>query len=312
MQRLLRNRYFQFFLCIYITSAGLLTVKFHQPLADAAVVLLSFGIAFPLLAWILTEKESSYRIEKAVLKNELLIILFVVLFILWYITFGTSQINQLIPEGVRSVGWKNSIAVLVKKILVFVFIPFSIYKLVGFSIKDFGFLPGTKALFSKQNILVFSILSLAVILFQYFLSEGARPVREGGFDPDQLVTGLSLLFFWLLIEVGLIEEFFFRAVLQSRIAILLRSPVAGILISGLVFGLAHAPGLYLRGDGTEGISEQLPFTFWAAYTITFMSVAGIFLGIVWHRTKNIWLVMSLHAMVDLLPNFPEFVHTWNF
>jgi membrane protease YdiL (CAAX protease family) len=126
-----------------------------------------------------------------------------------------------------------------------------------------------------------------------------------------LLIGLPLLYAWLFIEVGLIEEFFFRAVLQSRIAVLLKSPVAGIVISGLIFGLAHAPGLYLRGADSEGITEQMPFIFWAAYTISAMSVAGIFLGIVWQRTKNLYLVMALHAMVDLLPNFSEFIHTWH-
>ena len=92
---------------------------------------------------------------------------------------------------------------------------------------------------------------------------------------------------------------------------MLRSPIAGIIISGLIFGLAHAPGLYLRGAESEGVSEQMPFVFWAAYTVTAMSVAGIFLGVVWRRTKNLYLIMALHAMVDLLPNFSKFVLTWH-
>jgi len=41
-----------------------------------------------------------------------------------------------------------------------------------------------------------------------------------------------------------------------------------------------------------------------------MSLAGIFLGIVWSRTKNLYLVMAIHAMVDLLPNTADFFHTW--
>ena len=59
------------------------------------------------------------------------------------------------------------------------------------------------------------------------------------------------------------------------------------------------------------MEEQMPFLFWAAYTIVYMGITGIFLGIIYYKTKNLWLVMAIHAMVDLLPNFPEFVKTWH-
>jgi CAAX protease family protein len=199
---------------------------------------------------------------------------------------------------------------LVKKVIVFVIIPFFIYKLFGFSLKDFGLKLKKKAVFNRRIVITFIILSVAILLFQYFLSGGAQPVREGQFSAGQLMKGLPLLFIWLVIEAGLVEEFFFRAVLQSRISVLLQSQVAGIIISGLIFGLGHAPGLFLRGAESEGIGEALPFHFWAAYTICAMSIAGIFLGIVWSRTKNLYLVMLLHAMVDLLPNADDFFRTW--
>jgi len=73
----------------------------------------------------------------------------------------------------------------------------------------------------------------------------------------------------------------------------------------------HAPGLFFRGAESEGMEEQMPFLFWLAYTIVNMSVAGVFLGIVYSKTKNLWLVIAIHAMIDLLPNFAEFVQTWH-
>jgi membrane protease YdiL (CAAX protease family) len=82
------------------------------------------------------------------------------------------------------------------------------------------------------------------------------------------------------------------------------------LLSGLIFGLTHVPGLYLRGAGSEGITEQLPIGFWLCYCIVNMSAAGIFLGIIWSRTRNLLLVMALHAMVDLLPNLNDFIRIW--
>ena len=114
----------------------------------------------------------------------------------------------------------------------------------------------------------------------------------------------------MFIEAGLIEEFFFRAVLQSRLAALIKSEWGAILMGGLIFGLAHVPGLYLRGAGSEGINEQLPVWFWLSYCTVNMSIAGIFPGIIWSKTKNLYLVMILHAMVDLLPNVSDFIQTW--
>ena len=47
-----------------------------------------------------------------------------------------------------------------------------------------------------------------------------------------------------------------------------------------------------------------------AYAIVILSVGGIFFGIVWARTKNLFAVMSIHAATDLLPNLKHFVETW--
>jgi hypothetical protein len=47
-----------------------------------------------------------------------------------------------------------------------------------------------------------------------------------------------------------------------------------------------------------------------AYAIVVLSVGGIFFGIVWARTKNLFAVMFIHAATDLLPNLKEFVQIW--
>jgi len=306
----LRNKYVIIFLLLYSVSIAALTIVFDQPFIGVVIPFTFFGILFSFIAWLLTGNLTTLP-GKPAFRGEAFLIILLVLFFTWYVTYGSSLINKLIPHSIIETEWKNAIAILLKKLLVFVIIPFLLYRAAGFSLKDFGLVIGRKDLFSKKTIVVFAVLSVMILLFQYFLSGGAKPVREGQFNAHQLIIALPLLFSWLFIEVGLVEEFFFRAVLQSRISVLFSSPVAGIVVSGLIFGLAHAPGLYLRGAESEGMSEQLPFIFWAAYTISAMCVAGIFLGIVWQRTKNLYLVMALHAMVDLLPNLPEFIHTWH-
>ena len=150
-----------------------------------------------------------------------------------------------------------------------------------------------------------------MFLFQYFLGGGSAPLREGKFSAMQMVLGFPLLFISLVVEVGLVEEFFFRALLQSRLEVLFKSATAGIIVSGLIFGLAHVPGFLLRGASSlEGLNDSAGWPAILAVAFVNLSIAGIFLGIIWHYTRNLWLVMVIHALVDLLPNLGEFVRTF--
>ena len=107
------------------------------------------------------------------------------------------------------------------------------------------------------------------------------------------------------------EEFFFRALLQTRLAAWFRSEVTGVALMALLFGLAHAPGFILRHAGLEEAIGANPSPADSiAYAIVVLSVGGILFGIVWARTKNLFAVMIIHAATDLLPNFAQFVKTW--
>jgi len=189
-------------------------------------------------------------------------------------------------------------------------VPWLVYKFFSFTNEEFWFKNSRVKFFSRRGFIVFFMLGMSAVLFQFFLSYGSKPVRDGEFSLQQLATGLPLCFLWLFIDAGLVEEFFYRVILQSRLTVLLKSPTGGIVITTLIFGLSHAPGLYLRGAESECVGEQQSFLFWSAYTVAYMSVAGIFPGIVWQRTKNLWLVMAIHATVDLLPNISDFIKTW--
>jgi len=311
MVGLFRNKYLWGFILVYFVAKVILTSIFHQPFSDSLFFAFLFGIFLPFISYALTRNFPVPPADKPAFKNEALVIIALVLWICWYISYGTGWINSLVPKSLFDLPRETSIYVLVKKLSVFFLIPFLLYRTFGFGLNDFG-LNIRGPLFQKSHsAIVFIILSLIVLVYQYIWGQGAEPLRKGIFSTGQIIIGIPLCFAWYFIEVGLVEEFFFRALLQSRISVLLKSNVAGILISGLIFGLAHAPGLYLRGAGSEGVNEQLPFIFWAAYTITVMSLAGIFLGIIWSRTRNLWLIMAIHAMVDLIPNLPDFIRTWH-
>ena len=98
----------------------------------------------------------------------------------------------------------------------------------------------------------------------------------------------------------------YRAVLQSRLAAWLGSAAAAIPAGALVFALAHAPGLYLRGGpGVDGWSaNQLEV---AAFTVALLSPVGLLFGTLWWRTRSLLLIVLLHGAIDLLPNLPDFL-----
>src|SRR5207253_9146103 len=146
------------------------------------------------------------------------------------------------------------------------------------------------------------LLCGAILLFLYFLGLDAAPIRRGELNASPLAIGLPLCFVWLFIETGLVEEFFFRGLLQTRCAAWFKSEVSGVALMALLFGLAHAPGFILRHAGLEEAIGSDPSPADAiAYAIVILSVGGIFFGIVWARTKNLWAVMLIHAATDLLP-----------
>ena len=79
----------------------------------------------------------------------------------------------------------------------------------------------------------------------------------------------------------------------------------------MIFGLAHAPGFILRHAGAvEGLGANPTGLDAIAYSITTLAISGVFLGVIWARTKNLFALMLIHAAADLSPNLSDFVKTW--
>jgi len=94
-------------------------------------------------------------------------------------------------------------------------------------------------------------------------------------------------------------------------AALLGSELAGLVAMALIFGLAHAPGFYLRPEATGEALGANPSVLTAiGYSIVVTSVTGFFLGILWIRTRNLLLLALVHAAGDLLPNLAETIRLW--
>lgn len=229
-----------------------------------------------------------------------------------YLVWGAALSEALVPTSWLVSERQKFFVVFARKLIVFVAIPFVLFRAVfGYRWRDFGLqFAGLRAL-AGNHLPVVLVLSAAILVFQFFLGGGAAPIRRGEFHASQLAIGLPLCFAWLFIEAGLVEEFFFRALLQTRLAAWFRSEATGVALMALLFGLAHAPGFILRHAGLEEAIGANPSPADSiAYAIVVLSVGGIFFGIVWARTRNLFAVMIIHAATDLLPNFAQFVKTW--
>jgi membrane protease YdiL (CAAX protease family) len=296
-------------LAVFAVSLAILWRHPNFGREEAIGGLIIFGIIFPLLAWVTTLRAKPLELPERRSSGELGLLLGCLIIVTLYLIWGAALSEMLVPGT-----WLESpqLVVLARKLIVFVAIPFLLFRIIfGYRWRDFGVQwAGLKAL-AGNHVLVVLVLSAVILLFQFFAGTGAAPIRRGEFNASQLAIGLPLCFAWLFLEVGLVEEFFFRAVVQERLASWFRSQVSGVALMALLFGLAHAPGFILRGAGLHEAIGTTPSPLDSiAYAIVILSLSGIFFGIVWARTKNLFAVMFIHAATDLLPNFKEFVQTW--
>jgi membrane protease YdiL (CAAX protease family) len=222
--------------------------------------------------------------------------------IAWLLVLGFSRIAHVSSEP-----WL-SIAVLGMKLVVFVVVPaafimaaggYKIAELIPFSL-------GWRALRPALW------MSLAVLLMQSILGRGLHDIQEAHLPVWLLAVAAPLCFAWLIVEVGVVEEFFFRVLLQERLAAELRSPWGGLVVAALLFGLVHAPGFYLRTAATQESLGAHPSLLMAiGYSIVLTSLTGLFLGILWMRTRNFAVLVIVHAASDLLPNLVPWIRAFH-
>jgi CAAX protease family protein len=311
-RRLHRNHILIGGLILYACAFAVLLRNKSFDAGDAVVVLIVFGIAFPLIAWVATRRAFPFSISIHPSTSELVVLIVYVLALSFYLVGGPQWIDQHLPSSWVDSARIKFFIVLAKKLLVFVVIPFAIFRFgFGYRIRDFGIQRDGLRTLVRSHLPVVLAVGGAFLVFQYFLSGGGAAFRRGHFTVYQLLLGLPLCFIWLFIEAGLIEEFFFRALIQSRLAAAFKSEVSGIVLMSLIFGLAHAPGFIFRHAGeVEGLGSNPSALDAVAYSIVVLAISGVTFGVIWARTKNLFAVMVIHAAGDLLPNFAGFVQTW--
>jgi len=95
------------------------------------------------------------------------------------------------------------------------------------------------------------------------------------------VLPLSLI--GILFFIAWPEEFLFRGLLQNLLSKTLNSSWAGLFVAAVIFGFAHI----LHG----------PFPNWKYVALA--SIAGIFYGLAWMRTRSLVPGVLMHALVDI-------------
>jgi uncharacterized protein len=267
------------------------------PIASLAI----FGGALSGLAWFLTRKSEPPVVPVPRPGLELAALLgFLLLYAFVFLGWGLGALRAAVTDSRQ-----QEVAVLAVKLLVHVAIPVAILMALKAPLRPLFDTGLSRRGFWPTLIVMGAVLIglLAVV------SPSLANIAKLDPTPVVLLWGVTGAFVWNALEAGLCEEFLFRAALQSRFAAWLKSNAAAIVATSLLFGLAHAPGLYLRGGpGVDGWSTD-PIQV-VAFTIATLSPISILFGVLWARTRSLLLVVLLHACVDLLPFTSEFISIW--
>ncbi len=298
------NKHIVVWAAIYIVTMVALAVVEDYAVVEPLFILFVFGGLFPMLAYITTRGHGDPTHAVLSLRAEEYRVLgLVVLGITLYLTWGLGPLDHLAESLAPIVGGLYKV---VKKVIIFVVAPYLIFsRLFNYTRVDYGLTWRRVVHDIKRYWLMIVVLSGLFMAFNLFLGSGARPIRDGLISGYDLAWVLPLTFIWLIIEVGLVEEFFFRGLLQPRVAAYFKSQIAGIFYTALIFGVAHAPGLYLRGADMTVFGAEPSILMAVGYSIVIIATAGLAMGYIWARTKSLTALIIIHAAGDLMPMTAE-------
>jgi membrane protease YdiL (CAAX protease family) len=268
---------------------------------DAVTVFGIFGVALSGLAWLLTRgaEAPAIPVARPALESGVLLI-YLALYAVVFLVFGMNWARHILPPG-----REQELLVLALKLSVHVVAPCILLAPLGAKLAPL-FQAGLRGRTFWRTLAVLGAVFLALLTV---ISPSLQQISDTHASPTLLAWAAPASFVWIALEAGLNEEFLYRAVLQTRLAALAKSPAAGVAVTALLFGLAHAPGLYLRGGpGVDGWSHDPAQV--VAYTVATLSPVGVLFGVIYMRTKSLLLAVLLHGLIDVLPNLADFIRIW--
>lgn len=128
-----------------------------------------------------------------------------------------------------------------------------------------------------------AILLSGILLMLILKSLGYSMNQQGDYLKNMagILRAHPVLLLFTCATAGITEEIIFRGYLQQRIELILKSPVAGIVISSVIFGLAHS---------FYGTIQQVAIPF----------AIGIIFSIYYFKYKNIYVLMVFHFLFDYI------------
>lgn len=155
----------------------------------------------------------------------------------------------------------------------------------------------------RRLMLPLVVVAVALGMAQALLGRGWQTLAALHPRATTLLWAAPLEFAWLVVDTAIPEELFFRVFLQTRLAAWSRSELVAVVVAAALFGLAHAPGLYLRGGAVAEELGRAPTVGWAiSYSLTAIAPMGLVFGALWSRTRSFGFIVLAHAWFDLPPN----------
>ncbi|HEY1115162.1 MAG TPA: CPBP family intramembrane glutamic endopeptidase [Chitinophagaceae bacterium] len=183
-----------------------------------------------------------------------------------------------------------------------VVVPFAYLRKTGYRPEDLGLT--RKGLGSQVTVAVLAALIIGAVLV--VLTPGGRYITSGALSAPGLFQALLAGFGLALLLAGFFEEFFFRAVLQTRLSAYFGSHFTGIVTASLLFSLYHLPFQFFGSGPAAG-----NFSYALANVFSEALVTAPILGILWARTQNLVAPVLVHSLIDAINGVPRMAAMFN-
>lgn len=139
--------------------------------------------------------------------------------------------------------------------------------------------------------------ALALLLSLYVLPVAViqQPRDKMAQFEAMLQSPLKFLLVWMFCLLlayyvaAITEEIFFRGLLQERLGRLLGSEWAALIASVFLFAVYHMSSAFTKQGNIAGAFFSV---------MEEQAVGGLLLGLIWMRTRNLWICMFIHALID--------------
>lgn len=293
LRELVSNRYFAIFFLVWLgNSFGLTHYEPERRLLSQLFIFLFYAAQFLLIYFFVKPgiaiaavaspeaKESPVWRVKTARGETLFLLAAYLVFMAIQLTLMRQQYLERRTFEVMRIYW-----------VFYVMIPALYFHFLGYKPSDLGI---TAARF-KAALRSAAYAALIVIPFLLVASNSAMFIWKGHLPIVKIFLGIIMAVVYGFFSAGLFEEFFFRALLQTRLESLLRSEAGGLFLSSILFGLYHLPSRMIMTNGDIGHSFCM--------VLSAQMLISPILGLLWLRTRNLMVPVIIHSLMDGLSGF---------